>query len=442
MNPLYNIPGLGGYVAAQDARDNRELTDAKKAEAVMGILSTAYKMQKDQEQLQAIQRMLPRGALSTTPNGVLAGGAVSPEIPVETLMQAAASGVNIRPFLRINEQAEQLRQRRESAATVEGFKSSPGVLGAGVTTNSEQGRALMSNMTGDGDFDSAVLRAQNEALNSNQRLQPQAVQAPRQGLFAPLVDSPHVGPYARNLQTQLDSARGGVNPQNFLTQYNNLLQQHTTSSNQEATRQASGDLRRDLSAQSDATRRELAAQSDATRRELAEASRSASSGRQSDLEAQRTFTRERSLANDYNKLAEDFRTVLPAFQSSAQYVASAKYDSSGDRALAFSFARTLDPKDRVGVRDIADINRLGNVPERVKQALVGLSEGKMLPDRVRLEMFDVMRRTFENMNSIQEQIENEYEQRAQSYMVRPHNVVTRYSLKRGQGNDGWGVKEK
>jgi hypothetical protein len=325
-------------------------------------------------------------------------------------------------------QAEKIRQRQAEQQQVESFKSRPGVLGAGVTTTSPQGQALLSNLTGDAGFDQAILQAQNEALNSNPRLQPQPMKAPTPGLFSPLVTSPYVGPFAQDLQGQLDTTRGGLTPQQWLQQYDRLQGQHITSTNQATARNETAELRRDLAGQADNTRRMLAGMAQQGRQD-----------RQSDLDAQRLFTRERSLANDYNRLSADFRTVLPSFTSSAQYIAGQKYDSAGDRALVFSFARTLDPKDRVGIRDVTDINKLGNIPERMYQAVKGVAEGKMLPDRVRMDMFNVMRSRFENLNDLQAQIEDEYETRAKGYMLKPDNVVQRFSIKRGKKNgDGTG----
>jgi hypothetical protein len=359
------------------------------------------------------------GALADTPRGALYGG---PD-RLETLGTYLAVTGDPGAATLINV-ADRMRTRDEDRRVGETFKSAPGVLGAGVTSTSAQGQALLSNLTGDQEFDAAVLQAQNEALNSAPGVTPQPMQAPRPGLFAPLQSSPYVGPYATQLQQQLDRTTG-LKPQQWLSQYDRLQQQHMTATNQAAARQENASLRRDLADQQDQTRRFLAGLSAQGRQD-----------RQADLDAQRGFTRERSLANDYGKLAEDFRMVLPAFQTSAQYLAGKKYNSSGDRALAFAFARTLDPRDRVGVRDIADIQRLGNLPERFQEALQSLAQGKQLPDRVRLEMFDVMRRNFANMNAQQQQIEDEYERRARSYMIRPENVVERYSVR------GWTAKEK
>lgn len=325
-------------------------------------------------------------------------------------------------------QAQRMREQMEERQTAESFRSRPGVLGAGVTTTSPQGQALLGNLTGDQSFDSSVLAAQNEALNSNTRLPAQPVQSPRPGLFAPLMSSPYVGQFAQDMQAQIDAAKGLKSSQ-ILGQYNRLEQQDMTARNQATARGETAALRRELADQADNTRRMLAAQSSGARTD-----------RQADLEAQREFTRERGLANDYNALVKDFRTVLPAFQSSARYVAGGKYNSSGDRDLAFAYARTLDPKDRVGVHDIKDINKLGGVPERIQQAIIGLAAGKELPDRVRLEMFGAMRNRFESMNELQQQIEDEYEGRAKQYMLKPDRIVQRFSIrgsKPGGGNGGW-----
>lgn len=334
-------------------------------------------------------------------------------------------------------QAEKLRAAQQAREQVQSFREAPGVLGAGVTTNSPQGGALMSNLTGDPDFDRAVLSAQNEALNSNARpgvMPARPVTAPRTGLFEPLINSPYVGNAARTLQNQLNSVgpNSGISPQVWLQHFERLQGLHSAAANQAAARQDTADLRRDLAGQSDQTRRDIANMSLALRNSNAENSTE-----------NRRFTQERQLAENYNTLSKDFRKVLPQFQSAAQYVAGGKYDSSGDRALVFQYAKTLDPQDRVGVNDIKDIGKLGNVPERVVQAVESLAEGKTLPDRVRAEMFNVMRNRFAAMNEQQNQIEDEYTERARRYMLRPDNVVIRYGVRDsggGGGGNGWSIK--
>lgn len=333
------------------------------------------------------------------------------------------------------EQAQRIRKRREEEATARTFRSAPGVLGAGVTTNTPQGQALMSNLTGDTEFDSAVLAAQNEALNANARptMPAQAVQAPRPGLMGPLMTSPYVGPAARQLQGQLDQAPS-LNPQQWLNEYNQLQQQHMTATNQAAARADNQSFRQGLADQNAELRRDLFSLS---ARERAARQRE----RADDRQDQRTFTQERAIAQDYNNepTVKGFKALKPQFTAAAQYLAEGKFNSSGDQALVYQFVKMNDPNDRVARGDLTDINKLGNIPERFRQFVVSAATGKELPERVRLEMFGEMRRKWDTANELQQQLEDEYEARAKRYMVRPENVVIRHAIR---GNDGWTARPK
>jgi hypothetical protein len=346
-------------------------------------------------------------------------------------------------------QAEKIRALRQNQQAVDSMRSAPGTLGAGVTTTSPQGQALLGNLTGDVSFDQSILEAQNDALNSNPGLKSLPIAAAKPGLFGPLMASPFVRNSAQALQNQLDASKG-IPAQTWLTQFNNLQQQDQTATSQAIAREENATVRREIAERADATRRELAGQSDETRRLIAQTSAGRRDETRQNLEEQRRFERERSLANDFNRLTADYRVILPAFQGTARYMASGKYNSAGDRDLAFAFAKTLDPRDRVGVNDIRDINKLGNVPERIQQAIVGLAEGKELPERVRREMFDVMRNRWAVANEQQQQIEDEYESRARQYMLAPDRVVQRFAVRGAKPNTpqprgatgGWSAKEK
>jgi hypothetical protein len=407
INPLSVIGqgGLAGLQAYQQAREDS--TNEAMNKLRMGVLyGQARKAQSDLE----LQDMLLKG-------GAL--GSMSDPDKMEALGTRLAVAGHPGGSTLIS-QAEKLRQLRADRETSNSFKSAPGVLGAGVTTSSQQGQQLLSQGSGDPSFDAALLQSTNAALNSNPNLSPQPIQAPRPGLFGVLSSSPYVGPAARAMQAQLDASRD-VPSKTWLDEANRLQQQHMTASNAATAREDNAALRRELANLAGENRR----------------------GSQQNLQEQRVFTRERELSQDYNNLSKPFRNVLPAFQSSAQYLAGGKYDSSGDRALAFSYAKMLDPSDRVGVNDIRDINKLGNVPERIQQAIVSLAEGKELPDRIRQEMFQVMRGRFNALNEQQRQIEDEYETRARGYMLNPSNVVIRHS-NRGSGagaRGGWSIQK-
>lgn len=391
--------GIGAFNSARDAQFNNAMRMAH---------ANLFQQQARKAQLDAeLTELASKGGL-----GMNSGDPDTLEMLGSRLAAAGHPG-----GATLIDRAEKIRAARQNAQAVDAFRSAPGTLGAGVTTNSPQGQALLSNLTGDPQFDQAVLAAQNEALNSNPGLKALPVTAPNPGLMGPLFNSPYVGQAAQALQRQIDITKG-IPAQTWLTQAQHLQQQDQTAMNAAAARDDNAALRRDLANQNADLRREIAAGNASGRNE-----------NRQNLQDQRDFSNERNLSNDYSRLTADFRQVLPGFQASARYIAGGKYNSSGDRDLAFSFARTLDPKDRVGVNDIKDINKLGNVPERIQQAIVGLAEGKELPDRIRREMFDVMRRRFGTMNEQQQQIEDEYESRAKQYMLAPNRVVQRFAIR-------------
>src|SRR6185503_12718865 len=92
----------------------------------------------------------------------------------------------------------------------------------------------------------------------------------------------------------------GIPAQTWLEQHGRLQQQGQTATNQALARAENAAVRRELASQADNTRRELAGQSDETRRMIAAMSSGNRDTNRQNLEDQRNFTRERSLANDYN----------------------------------------------------------------------------------------------------------------------------------------------
>lgn len=90
MNDL--PPGLAGFVAAQQANDQRGMREAQMANTVMGIL--AQKAQMDEIQRKVGEQQRIRGILSSMPNGALDQG---------SLQRLAAEGADISPFVKLME---------------------------------------------------------------------------------------------------------------------------------------------------------------------------------------------------------------------------------------------------------------------------------------------------------------------------------------------------
>lgn len=382
---------------------------------------------------QQIDKMRQEGDMARQLQGVLSGGANGSLSADQLEAMGARLAIGGHPgAATVIGQAEKVRAAQQAAQQVQQFQDQPQEVpvtrsSAGGDSSTLQDAIAKYRTQGGGTV--AYGPDQDPAMTASGTVQQRGG-----GLFAPLLTSPYVGEHARHLQAQLNSAQvKGTTPQQWMQQYDKLLALHQTAANQAAGREESGALRRELAGNQDQTRRDIATMSLGAREDA-----------RANNQENRHFTQERQLSENYNALSKDFRKVLPQFQSAAQYVAAGKFDSSGDRALVFQFAKTLDPADRVGVNDVRDIQKLGNVPERIVQAVQSLAEGKMLPDRVRAEMFQVMRNRFAAMNEQQTQIEDEYNQRARGYMLRPENVVMPFAVRRGAGGgnqSGWGIKE-
>lgn len=136
---------------------------------------------------------------------------------------------------------------------------------------------------------------------------------------------------------------------------------------------------------------------------------------------------ELKLADDFERESKPYKTIVSVFAPMEQYIGAIEKGTpatpAGDRALVFSYARTLDPNDRVGVKDVQDIQKLGNIPEQWGAALRGLAAGRSLPARVRTDMFAEMKRRFDDANKTQLGLENEFSERTSRYQLDPKNVA-------------------
>lgn len=133
-----------------------------------------------------------------------------------------------------------------------------------------------------------------------------------------------------------------------------------------------------------------------------------------------------------NPIVKDFLKTKPFFTSAAEYMADVTKDpkkatSASDRALFFQYQKMLDPNDRVSEGDYRKLLQLGGLDERFVQYIRGLAEGNLLPDRVRRDMFAVMRRNFTRMNVEVQNSEARYRARAKTQGLNPDDLE-RYSV--------------
>lgn len=139
------------------------------------------------------------------------------------------------------------------------------------------------------------------------------------------------------------------------------------------------------------------------------------------------------LSDDFRQESKGFKEFKAQFSSATDYVADVTKDpkkatSSGDRSLAFTYAKFNDPGDKVAVRDLQDIQKLGGVPERISQAIIALAKGQMLPPRIRQQMHDEINRKFRELNAQQHATEREFKDRAQRFNLDPRDVVQPLAL--------------
>ena len=157
--------------------------------------------------------------------------------------------------------------------------------------------------------------------------------------------------------------------------------------------------------------------------------------------ADRDRKTELQLSDDYRADTKGFKDAKVQFSSATDYMASIAKDakkatSAGDRSLMFAYAKMNDPGDKVAVKDLQDIQKLGGVPERFVQAAIGLAKGNMLPPRIRQEMHDEITRKFKELNAQQHQTETEYRTRAERYKLDPRNIVQPYAVNMRGPNAG------
>ena len=153
-------------------------------------------------------------------------------------------------------------------------------------------------------------------------------------------------------------------------------------------------------------------------------------GTNQELGRRERLSREMETAHPNVKL---LNTTKPFFMAATEYMSdlakakqegkSAPATSASDRALFFQYQKMLDPSDKVSEGDYKGLLRLGGLDERFVQYLQGLTEGQMLPDRVRNDMYAAMRRNFKQLNSQVKQVEERYKDRAKNLGLDPSTLT-------------------
>lgn len=178
--------------------------------------------------------------------------------------------------LKERELQDKLAERENTRQRLASMRSSPGVLGFGVPLNAPQAQTLLSDRTGDADFDQALLRSTNEALEYSNPGSPVPIEAPRLGVFGQAAKMPGLPPAVAQLmsanQEALDSG-AYKDPKDVADSFDKTMQFGLSLADRQQARIENNQMRKDLADQADQTRRDIAAQNIAVRRDISNASR-------------------------------------------------------------------------------------------------------------------------------------------------------------------------
>ena len=142
------------------------------------------------------------------------------------------------------------------------------------------------------------------------------------------------------------------------------------------------------------------------------------------------INREFKLRDDYRQDTKKFVDRKASFESVTDYVAKRAENktSAGDQALAYAYAKSRDPNDRLAVSETKDLKSLGNIFQRFQASIESLvDKGQVLPDAVAKEMYAEVRRSFREQNKAQKAVEDEYRETAKRFgasdkFVRQHSI--------------------
>jgi hypothetical protein len=199
-------------------------------------------------------------------------------------------------------------------------------------------------------------------------------------------------------------------------EYKTFLNTHATLLDRAAARERDETLKRDLSAQADATRREIAAMSNETRRSVAVVAAS-SRGNQND------YRNTMSMARDFRQEqpVKSFSEVRDAFQRIQE--AAKRNDGVGDLTLLRSFAKLTDPTTGVREEEYRSMQgAMGALQKMGVQLTEGMWNGQQLTPQGRKQFLDTARSLYSRHKGSYDKTINLYRKKAQAFGVDPDLV--------------------
>lgn len=127
------------------------------------------------------------------------------------------------------------------------------------------------------------------------------------------------------------------------------------------------------------------------------------------------------LADDFEKASGQFSVVRDAM---GRIQAAQQGTGISDTALIFSYMKLLDPSSVVREGEFATVANAGSIPQNVLNAYNKAMSGEKLPEGIRKDILTTSGSLFSKAQTTQNNIVNQFNQRAQAYGI-PTDLVTR-----------------
>lgn len=123
------------------------------------------------------------------------------------------------------------------------------------------------------------------------------------------------------------------------------------------------------------------------------------------------------------KEVQNFNTILPMVAGAMQIAANPKATGADDLNLIYAFGKVMDPGSVVRESELAMASQTGSFAQNLEGAIQRIANGDRLPDDVRRNLVDSMRRRGVELARSYNQTRHDYQARAKRFGIDPIDVV-------------------
>lgn len=173
----------------------------------------------------------------------------------------------------------------------------------------------------------------------------------------------------------------------------------------------------------DAAARKAAAEKAAFDRRLAIAQYEQKEREISGVSGEKTFTKEKQLRGEFDKVAKNFDEALLGFEKVQKAAMAETATGATDIALIFGYMKVIDPTSVVREGEFATAEEAGGVGAKVRNLYNKVIKGERLPQNVRDQFVRAARSQFQPYLDMQKGIEARYTNLSESYNLDPSKIV-------------------